>query len=391
MSSDFENAMLDLIEKMGLEMPKSLGNPPQKRIYLDYLKKRGYLEEDVAPIIDKNKIPAETHGQLMVAFIQAMKSEDKKTIAMVVDMMSQFMLEKNTNHLVSRLSYTLKSELEEAGVLLPDFFVGVYPTNCINAQCVLESDLPLVLIDAGCMEMIEASMTTFVSKRNETEQAKLLIKFLEDYYMKGVCPNSLLADHPSINWGERVVSYLTTAVEEFVMMHEIAHLALGHFKENRLQNLPQKNGEDLPIQKRSHLQEYQADTWALLHLISRARIKDDEDTALDLTCSGALIFLAMGLMIEGLSESRNIPIRDTHPPIENRIYLAEITLEVLRVEKHGSIARKFRRLVREFCVLENVVKKDPPMLSRELNQIAVQVYESLNIEYKHMPYLVSFI
>lgn len=391
MSQEFKAALTEILDRYGIELPRTHGTDEHHSRYQTYLAKRGLEEKDVDPIIDRSKISPEAHAQLLLGFIQATKENDKKLLAPILDMMATIVLEQNTNRLIGRMVHQLLSDLSGTAHKIPEFFAGVAPTNSINAQCVYEGDLALVLIDTGCFDMIEAAMTSFVSKRNETEQAELLIRILEDYFINGIPIDPLIADHPSINWGNRIVSIFCTAIEEFVIAHELGHLVLGHISNSAARQIELRDGSEMLIQTKNHKQEYQADVWALRLLAARAKNREDSDLALELACSGVLMFLTIGLMIEAMAESRKMPIRDTHPPIENRMYLAEVTCDTLGLEKQLGYARKFRRLVREFCVLEGVAEKNPPLLSRELNQIAVETYKSLDIDYKHVSYLTDFI
>lgn len=385
MTEEFEKKLPDFLDKLGIELPKQHGTEEEKKIYQSFLNDYGLSEEEVDPIINNEKIPAEAHGLLLSSFIQALKNDNKKLLTQIIDMMSTIILKTNTNQLIGRIVYKLLADLDNQKNKIPNFFAGVFPTNSINAQCNIHQNLPLVLIDTGCIEMVGAAMTTFVSKRNETEKAEVLIQILEEYFVEGNCPNIEVANHHSIDWGSQVISAFSNSIEEFIIMHEIGHISLGHISNEATQALPGKNGQEIIVQRKDHFQEYQADIWALLKLVERARENQDSEFALDMSCSGVLIFLCIGLMIEAIAESRGIQINDSHPPIENRLYVAEVTLEVLGVGKHQGYARTFKRLVREICVLEEVSNKMPPMLDRELNQIAVVTYQSLGISYEHMP------
>ncbi|MEO3407388.1 hypothetical protein AAFN85_25945 [Mucilaginibacter sp. CAU 1740] len=387
----FTKALEDLIKSQGLEFPRNAFPDEYHVIYQRFLKERNLKEEDLLPILDMEKFTPEMHGALLSAFLSSMKSGNKDELTGILQAMNFAIIGHNTNHLIATMMYKLMADLEGIGIRVPPFFAGVYPISMVNAQCVIREKLPILLIDTGCMEMISAVITTFVSKRNETEQAELLIHFLTEYFIDGKYPDIEAGNHPSINWGSSVVSILTTATEEFTFMHELGHFSLGHLKKDSLFALSEKDAAPLMVLNRSHEQEFDADVWAITTLINRAKNNQTPDTALDLACAGIVIFLSIGIMIEALAKSEGMPMRDTHPPIEKRLYVAEITMELLGVHEHTRIGSKFKRLIREFCVLKGVKEKMPPMMDRELNRIVVGVYERLNIRYKHLTYLTDFI
>ena len=91
-----------------------------------------------------------------------------------------------------------------------------------------------------------------------------------------------------------------------------------------------------------------------------------------------------------MAQSRKLPVRDTHPPVENRLYLVGLTCEVLGLHDKTYVGNAFHKIVREFCVLLDVDERVPPLLSRELNRIAVQVYDDLGIDYSHAKYVFEF-
>jgi hypothetical protein len=401
MDQDFVQSYNEIMKKLGNPIPKRVDNPAHKQVYLDFLKRKALRESDVLPIIDRNKMTVEMHGALLSAFISAMKSADdvssmneqeKKNLAAILSMMRNVIEQTNTNELVSQIAGSIQEDLRRIGDSIPDFFAGVYPTGYINAFRVIEAGLPLVLIATGCFEMIETAVITFISKRNETEQAELLIAALDDFFIKGKMPQPEIANHPSINWGSGIVPSLVNAIEEFVITHEIGHIYLGHTKEKSRYALPLNDGTTLSVIKNDHKQEYQADIWALQRLIARAKeLEGDDPSRILRTCSGALMFLNIGLMIEALAESRKKPIRDSHPPAENRLYVAEITLDVLGLEDQGGVASSFKRILREMCVLLEVEERVPPMLSRDLNRVAIEIFGDLGIPYQHAKHVAEFI
>jgi hypothetical protein len=400
MEPDFERAYNELVRKLGLPLPKRLDNPAHKQIYLDFLKRKGLTESDVVPIIDSNKMTAEMHGALLSAFIGGMRKADdiasmsdneKRELAGILLMMKNVVTRANANELMSQMAYSLREDLRKAGVSIPDFFAGVYPTGYINAFRVIEAGIPLVLIATGCFEMIETAVAAFISKRNETEKAELLIAALDAFFMKGTTPQPASADHPSIDWRSGVVPGLTTGIEEFVIAHEIGHICLGHTKGKNRYALPLCDGTTLSVVDNGHKQEYEADIWALEKLVARAmKAEGDRDTKLLVTCSGALMFLTIGLMIEAIADSRKRPIVDSHPPAENRLYVAEITLDVLGVQGASGVAASFKKILREMCVLLEVEERVPPLLSRDLNRVAIESFVVLGIPYEHVKHVGEF-
>jgi hypothetical protein len=96
-------------------------------------------------------------------------------------------------------------------------------------------------------------------------------------------------------------------------------------------------------------------------------------------------------MIEAMAEQKRLPIRDSHPLAENRLYMIEIACEVLGLNDATGIGRKFHKIVREFCVLLGVDERMPPTLSRDLNRIAIQIFSDLGIDFRHARFLTEFV
>lgn len=389
-NDDLKNAINKLIIETGVELPPQFGSDEHRRVYEAFLARKNKSEADVAPIIERSEIPPEAMAMLFVALNKALSSSDKKEINLTVNMFAMIFLDQNTNVLISRMVYKLLDDMKEDAQIPRDFFAGVYPHWMINAHCILEQHVPLILVSTGFIEMVEASMTTYLSKRNETEKAELLIGFLEDY-LKGKLIDVKKADHPSINWGDLSVATFANAVEEFILMHEIGHLALNHLNESAIEPLTLKDGDELQILTREHSKEHEADVWALCKLVERAKKQNDSQFAIELTISGALIFAYIALMLEAICKSRNEPIANTHPPAANRAYVLEVTLELLGFGDLKAYFRKFKRLIREVCVLENVEDLTPPMLAKDLNRVARQVFDNLGMNYDHLPYLLRFV
>lgn len=390
MHQDLKQVIDEVIKRHELQLPPVAQPSACRLAYLNFLDRLGLSEMDVAPMVDKNKLGGEVYAQIFLAFMEAERTSNKEELVRIISLIQATLLDKNANDLMGVIVNKLFNDFSTNSIDLPELYAGVFPTDSINAQCVLEDKKPLVLIDTGLFELIEFAITTFVSKRNETEQAELLIQALEDYYIRKISPDPEIADHPSINWGTTPAYILITAVEEFVIMHEIAHILL-HLDTPKLTPLPVSGSRQISVLHKDHFEEYQADTYALDLLIKRAKGSEQRDLALDLSCSGALIFIYIGVMLEALAESRNV-VKNTvsHPPIENRVYLLELTMEVLGVHEHSSIARKFKRILRELCVLEEVEEKVPPLLSRDLNKIAIEIYDSLDIDYSHAGFVTNF-
>src|SRR5579859_5181858 len=176
MAADFRALVEKIVAERGLEMPKALTNDLHREVYLEYLRSKNLSEEEVLPIFPRDKVTPEIHAQAFMAFIKALESDNKKEQAMALDLLQTLVSPPNTNHLISRMSYTLLDNFRSAGISIPEFFAGVYPTGCINAHCVVRKNIPLVLVDSGAFEMVETAVAAFISKRNETEQAEVLIQ-----------------------------------------------------------------------------------------------------------------------------------------------------------------------------------------------------------------------
>jgi len=389
MAEDFETAAQQLVEEYGLSMPPVHGTEQARQKYREYLERHRLSEDLVAPIIQQAAIRPEMRAQLLLGLIEALKSEDKRYLAVFLDLLRASLPGVNVNQLIGRISHSINTDLAALGFSIPEFFAGVYPIGTINAQCEIYDGLPLVLIDQGCCEMIEAAAVAFLSERNDTEKAELLIAILEDYFINRNCPDSSVADHPSVKWASGIVPALVTAAEEFVIAHELGHLVLGHLSETRF-SLEIGGRQPVEVLETTLREEYLADVWAIRALVLRARKQADENS-LFLSCWGVQFFLLIALLLEAVAVAHQIPISDQHPAAGDRIYLLEVALDVLGASEESGSARRFKKVIREVCVLLQVADRMPPMLSRELNRNAVEVFTDLGIEYKQIPYLLGFV
>ena len=80
---DLTDALDELLKAKKVEMP-SIPESPGRKAYLDFLKMRGYREEELLPVIDRNKVTPEMKVPLLLGLMQACSSDDPEFIKAIV-------------------------------------------------------------------------------------------------------------------------------------------------------------------------------------------------------------------------------------------------------------------------------------------------------------------
>jgi hypothetical protein len=142
------------------------------------------------------------------------------------------------------------------------------------------------------------------------EQGASLVAIVLDWYKSTGFPVG--PDFPVTPQQIFNASRLTTAAEEFVTAHELAHHMLGHTQREPRNMLV--NGHDVLAVTTTPHDEHEADTWGLRFILDALQGQDGQEFAW--AYAGVeLFFTAVGM----LEEHAGAPPSDTHPPAAERL------------------------------------------------------------------------
>jgi hypothetical protein len=226
-------------------------------------------------------------------------------------------------HIVERHMAGLRGALEARGQRLPmAVYAGVYPTGEFNARAHLVPPWgALLLLNSGLMDLMFTVLKTNLASSfsgpddppllNEAQVTKVLAEAFNAYlYSESSIRSMGLPPVPP----EREVNldYVLRRAEQFVLAHEIGHVALGHLN---------AEGAGKPA-IRSREQELAADVFAvdlLASLLSAppGPARDNEATFL---AGGILNFFEIAVVIVAFETSLGIDRRDasSHPDLAVR-------------------------------------------------------------------------
>lgn len=383
-------ALGELLRSKGIELP-NIPDTPGRRAYLSFLTAQGYSEEELLPVIQREKVTPEMRGALLVALMQAAQSNDPKFVTAVVWMAQNTIIGRdNTNLIVHGLAAALTADLKKAKISVPTFYAGVFPTDSYNAQCKIFNGERLVFLDTGCMEMAETIVMSFLSKAQTTQKIAEISSAIDRYVLHGQRADSSKVNSEGVNFDGGLVSALVNSFEEYMLAHELGHLALGHAEDRGIRHLKSKNGSPLDVVEKSEFQEFQADVWACRALIHVTRTRNRTDSDLALAVGGLAMGLGVGLLVEASAQKHGIPLPPGHPPARERLYMLEVAFELFGAHKDAYIGRRFHELLEAVVAQRYPATELPPMLDRSLNQKMLPVLDSLKIDYSKASYIRDF-
>jgi hypothetical protein len=364
----FIAAITKTLADKGIELP-SIPDSVGRRAYLSYLQNRGYSEDEVLPVFDPKNLTGEALGATFVGLMQALNSDNPELLRAVGWIAVNSVTERdNTNLILYALSEKLAGQLRNQ-TTIPDFYVGVFPTDSFNAQSDIYLGTNLVLINTGCMEMAEAVVASFLSKKDLEAKILDILEAANQYLDAGVRPNTARLSLPGIDWGKAPVSVVLNSVEDFVVAHELGHIALGHVR----------GSNNAELVRKTEFQEFQADSWACNALVGRALRQSTSRQELSVALAGPMIALGIGLILEAASRKRHISIDDGHPPAVDRIYLVGMLYEFLRVQKDAGIGDSFVEMVTA-CLGDHFAADAPPLSPRsQMSATLGSVLQSLGL------------
>lgn len=387
---EFVRTLTAALKEKGVELP-TIPDSVGRRAYLEFLASMGYREDELLPVFDTTRATGEMHGATIVGLLQALRSDDPVLLRTVGWIALNLVTGRdNTNLIVFELAQRLTEELN---VTLPGppFYAGVFPTNSFNAQCRMAGTQPLVLIDTGCMEMCEAAAVALLTKAPDEVRLRQLAATVDDYVLHGRRAESLSLDARGIDWGSASVSVVVNACEDFVLTHELAHLALGHIAESTKRVQTTRSGPDVQVVAKTEFEEFQADVWACRALVDRAVQKATKETDVAIAVAGPIIVLCLGLLVEGSRGRLTADVADGHPSASDRLYMIQVLLEHMKVHRLTGIGQSFVDMTAEVVSEHYPDVEMPPLLSRRLNAKLIPIFESLHIDTTNAAFIRDFV
>jgi len=390
-SSDALAKALDqLARSKGVELP-NIPSSPGRVAYLRFLSDRGYREDELLPVIRQDRVTAEMKASLFPALMQATQSNDPKFIKMVIWMAHNSLVGRdNTNLIINELATALTKDLAKADITIPPFYAGVFPTDSYNAQCTLVNGQNIVLIDTGCMEMAETLVICFLSKVSTSEKIKQISLAIDNYVLRGDRADAFNLNTLGVDFGSLLPGHMTNCFEEYIIAHELGHLALGHATDQRVRHHSPRIGLTLEVVDKSEFQEFEADVWACRALLTNARNRQRSDSDVALAVAGLSLGLGVGLLVEASAAKHGISLSAGHPPSHERLYMMEVAYELFGVHEDAYIGRRVHELVEEIIRSEYPSARMAPFLDRDLNRKMLGVLDSLKVDYSRAPYITDF-
>lgn len=383
-------ALDQLLETKGVELP-NIPNSAGRNAYLCFLAERGYQEEELLPVIQRDRVTPEMIAALLLSIAEAAQSDDPKFVKTVVWMAHNTMIGRdNTNLVIHGLATALVEAFNKSNIQIPSFYAGVFPTDSYNAQCSIVESQNVVLIDTGCMEMAEAIVVSFLSKAPQKRKTIEIASAIDSYVLHGQRADAIKASSQGIDFGSLLPAALVNSFEEYMLAHEIGHLALGHLKDHGIRQQSPRMGKSFDVVDKSEFQEFQADMWACRALIQCARNRQRSDSDLVLAVAGLSMGLGVGLLVEASAKKHGIPLTAGHPPAHERLYMVQVGFELFGAHEDAYVGRRFHELLEEVVAAAYPAAELPPLLARELNQKMMPVLDSLEIDYSKASFIRDF-
>lgn len=286
-----------------------------KQEYLSYLKENNLSEADVLPIIpEANQF--QNNPEIATILLQGFLSGHDELVKKLIDIETL-----NTNKLLEQINKSLVERFKATNIPIQEYaYIGVFPTNSINAHIVRRDDGHLILVNTGLFELLETIINLFFSVDigKEREIAKVAALQIQQYCNDRTLPNPFnidcfTKDQSRLNTATQIV----TAAEEFVICHEYGHLINGHVG-FALADLFFKPEQKIQVETKTYQQEEEADMWGLYAVTSiksqmASSLPNEEERLM--VCSGPLFFLLIAALIE---EYKGTKDNKTHPPAQTR-------------------------------------------------------------------------
>jgi hypothetical protein len=387
----------DLAKQRGIELPPLDPLPEQQPVYERFLRLNGFNPDQVDRVIEMERLPEEKRAAIHAMLMQALINQSKMSndeLKGILYMVQMIFSEHRASGLVRTIATPLiKIAKKKVSTFGQPFSLGVFPMRWFNGAANVFESTPICLIAHGCFDLIEAFVTLFLANQKDAEYAVLNTRqALEHYVDTGEAKKPEYAlGQGLVDFGSTFGSALVTSAEQFLIGHELGHIALGHLKTGSRAMCPltiaNTTTKKIEMAKPAHFDEHCADIWGMsLLLESASKEKEDE---LPIACAGASIFMGLALLIETVASFRKKEIEDTHPPAAERLYLIDLALELTGNHEKAFVARRFREFT-ESVGTKYPGFEMPPMLSRPLNKTAASVFEHLGFDLSKAPYITNF-
>ncbi|HEX8565305.1 MAG TPA: hypothetical protein VF648_06510 [Pyrinomonadaceae bacterium] len=317
--------------------------------YLNYLKENNLSEADVLPIIpEANQF--KNNPKIAAVLLRGLLEGHEELVKKLIDVETL-----NTNKLLEQMNKSLLERFKASNVSIEESaYLGVFPTNSINAHIVRREGGYLILVNTGLFELLETIISLFFSVDigKEKEIAKVAAEQIRQY-----CKDRTLPDPFKIDCFTKDQSRIATATqivnsaEEFVICHEYGHLIDGHVG-HALADLFITPKLKIKVETKTYQQELEADMWGLYALTSikshiGKSLPDSEERLM--VCSGPLFFLLIAALIEEYTGKKG---NETHPPAQTRFLEMRMALSKAGLSEYTYLAKFFRAF--SFLVAEEL-------------------------------------
>lgn len=409
-SQPSETAAVELLEAIeglaaarGIVLPPSDPYPEQQVVYERFLKSVGRNHTQVDRILDMGRMPdekrAQAQGLLFAAILKSSSIGDDELRAILTVARTIFSEQRATGLLRTICAPIYEEARKIQGPLSQPLAFGIFPFRWFNGHSTSFEGTSLCLAATGSFDLIETFSTLFAARQKDPRYAAEKLREAIAVYVQ-----SNEVESPKFGLGEGLVDWgnaagihtlLTTAGEQFLISHELGHVALGHTATAPRGAMPERATGTLgqppkgaEVIKPEHLDEYCADVWALGAMLALSKEPEHKEKV-PLFCGGPVVFLGLAMLVEAASRAARIDTQDSHPPALNRLYIIELALELFGHHEDAFVARRIREFVDEVGAAYPGFEM-PPMLSRPMNQTAIQVFRTLNIDLSNAPYITDF-
>jgi hypothetical protein len=413
--------LLGLVEelgaKRGITLPPADPFPEQDVVYHQYLGSMGLDPDRVDRIMDMGRIPDDQRGVIHAMLLQglmqsgSMSDQDLKGLLFLI---RTIFSEQRATGLLRTISAPILGHLRASGDGADHpLAIGVLPLRSFNGQSTVFEDTAICLLDTGSFDLIEIFTTLFDARRKDPGYATTQMRNALDTYVRNdeVSAADFDLGRGLVDFGNvgGIRTRLTTSAEQFLVAHEIAHVALGHLDgaprgampiratERRSRGwiaralgrpTPAGNRATATVIQPAQFDEHCADVWALKTVIDVAQSSTNEGEV-PIACGGAALMLGLAMLTEAAWSAAGIENADSHPPALTRLYLVEVAFELLGQHENAYVARRVREFVEEIGEVYHDFEM-PPMLDRSMNKTAGLVFKHLGLDLSNAPYITEF-
>ncbi len=349
---------------------------PSRDAYLAFLSDFGLSENDVLPMT-RGEVP-DNLADALKRIVEDHPPPDESTSEserMAWDVANLIGNAMNCNHLLQRVHEQAMKKMDTyCGTVRPHAYPGVFPMTSFNAQCVARSGGFLILLETGCMEVLEAFVGQLANtKKPHVRKVEFLCRVVSAYCDRDEIPQHEKEPGENIWLG----GHFLNATEEFMIAHEYGHIVNQHVAtDGAVRNIVSTRVADLTVLERNHAQEFEADLWAAHVFLRHAQKLRNEEAAI--VCAGPVFFLAVSLLIDAYRDERQ-QVSSTHPPAPDRIHVVQCLQELLGFHELNYLSRRMLELVGD-CAAELVGDRPiVPIFSRELGAAFAAAVKNLRL------------